>query len=251
MVDARVAGLSETEFWRVDSVLAFQRCRLFLMVRFPHLPCPFSDEVLSRELSRGEDRLCGLRHAKRILRDLSGTQRKQLAALVLDIEQSLESYSRHGRNSEMVRELAATGDRRLRVLSRRVIKICSELSELIKYTKNLHPVLQQGHLRPLERSLEILEKLRVDPSFGEFYRSQIPEYPARENPKQLAYVQLYWFFHAECKCTGPESEVRAAVVLNEFFGLAIKYIPRYRIDRSMGSSGVRQAVMRFHPRTIQ
>jgi hypothetical protein len=249
MVDARVAGLNETEFWREDSVLAFQRCRLFLMVRFPHLPCPFDAEVLSRELSWGEERLCGI--AKRILRDLSGAQRKQLAGLVLDIELSLEAFARHGRNSKMVRELAATGDRRLRVLSRRVIKIRSELSELIKYTKRLHPVLQQGHLRSLERSLETLEKLRVDPSFSEFYRSQIAEYPELENPKQLALVQLYWFFHAECKCTGPESEVRAAMVSNEFFGLAIKYIPKYRIDRSMGSSGVRQAVMRFHPRTIE
>src|SRR5215831_16553414 len=116
MVDARVAGLNETEFWREDSVLALQRCRLFLMVRFPHLLRPFSDEVLSRELSRGEERLCGLRHAKRVLRDLSGAQRKQLAGLVLDIELSLEAYARHGRNSKMVRELAATGDRRLRVL---------------------------------------------------------------------------------------------------------------------------------------
>ena len=232
-------------------MLAFQRCRLFLMVRFPHLPRPFDDDLISRELLRGEERLCRLRHSKRILRDLSGAQRKQLAGLVLDIEEALEHDAILGRSSKTVRELGATGDRRLRVLSRRVIKICNELTELIKYTERLHPVLQLGYRRSAKRCLEILEKLKVDPSFGEFWRSQIPEYPARKNPKQLAYGQLYWFFHAECKCTGPESEVRAAVLSNEFFGLAIKYIPAYRIDRSMGSSGVRQAVMRFHPRTIE
>ena len=254
MVDRRVAGLNERKSWIEDSVLAPQRCRLFLLVRFPHLPHPFEDEVLSRELSRGEERLCRMRHAKRILRDLSGAQRNQLAGLLLDIDQALRDYARYGRETQMVRDLA-TGNRRLRVLSRRVIKIRSELSGLIKYTKRLHPVLQSGCLRSAERCLEILDTLRVDASFVKFYLSQLPEYPPIDNPEQLGIVQLYWFFKSECKCSGAESEVRAALVTNE-----LKIDPKsrplrctllYREDESKGSPAVRLAVTRFRPRTIE
>jgi hypothetical protein len=255
MLDRRVKKLKDAESWAEDSVLAFQRCRRFLMTRFPHLPHPFANEVVSQELSRREEQLQRSLHAKRILRDLNDAQRRQLAGLLLDIEEASQYHTRQKLTSKSVRRLAAEGDRRLHVLFRKTLKIRSELSELIEYAKGLHPVLRQGYLRAAERCLEILQELekpsrRDNLSISEYYRSQKREYPALEDPKQLGIVQLYWFFH-ESGRSGRDSEVRAAMIANEFLSLKLKYIEKYSDAESMGSSAVRLAVSRYRPRTMK
>jgi hypothetical protein len=255
MVDTRVAELKDPEVWLEDSVLAPQRCRLFLMARFPHLTRPFSDDALSGELSRGEERLGRLRYAGRLLRGLNRTQRKQLVGLLLDIEEALKYYASYSRSSQSVSKLAAESPRRARMLFRKTKAARLGLEDLRAYAADLDPSLGLDHTRAADRCLRVLANLREEHSAGEYFSMQKSEYSALKNPKQLGVVQLYWFFHSECKRSGPESEVRVAMVVNGFLatliGRALKYVARYRIDRSKGSSAVRQAVMRFQPRTIE
>jgi hypothetical protein len=223
------------------------------MARFPDLPRPFPDEVLSRELLRGEGQVADSKHSERILRGLNAVQRSQLAGLVLDLNQALRDYTRHGQNSKMVRTLAAEAPGRTRRLSQKVVHIRAELEDLQEYAARLHATLGLEYGRAAKRCLDVLEKLNRGPSVAEYFESQKAEYPAIEHPRQLGIVQLYWFFRTECRCSAGESEVRSAMVANELLPLAgrrsVNYVSQYQGDESQGSSAVRLAVSRYRPRT--
>ena len=141
------------------------------------------------------------------------------------------------------------------MLSRKVKAARRGLDDLRAYAADLDESLGLDYIRAADRCLKVLANLEEDHSAGEIFFMQKSEYPAVKNPRQLGVVQLYWFFHSECKCSGPESEVRVAALANEFFtppnARPLKYVPKYQIDESKGSSSVRQAVMRFQPRTIE
>jgi hypothetical protein len=253
-LEKEVRKLPSGSNWFEHRHLAPQRCRRFLMARFPKLVRAFPDTVLSSEFSRGIKRIRRSDHGSRILRDLSPAQAIQLAGLVLDLIEATETYASHGRTRKTVGELAAEADSRSRMLSRKTLKIRRELQGLIKYARRLNPALQAGYPRAAERCLEILEKLKPDHSAGEFYRLQRPEYPALEDPRQLGMVQLYWFFRHECRCSGRESEVRVAMTMNEFLPShrrkKLRYNAKYTDAETQGCSAVRLAVSRYHPRTI-
>src|SRR5262245_43277012 len=191
MLDDRVRGLKESEFWIEDSVLASQRCRLFLMTRFPHLPRPLADQVLSRELSCGEGRLGRLLGAGRILRDLNPAQRKQLVGLLLDIEEALKIYAGRSRSWRRASKLAAEFPRRTRMLSGKVKAACRSLEDLRTYAAGLDVSLGRDYVRAADHCLSMLANLKEDHSAGEYFSMQRSEYPALENPRQLGLVQLY------------------------------------------------------------
>jgi hypothetical protein len=219
------------------------------MTRFPELPRPFPDQVLRDELSWGEKRIRNSEHAERILRDLKPGQRSQLAGLLLDIIEALEFYARHEQFSKPVSKVAAEHPRRKRMLLSKVSKIRHELEILLKYAEDLHPLLSLEYVHAAKRCLKSLANLKEDPSDDDYYHSLKSAYPTLEDPRQLGMVELYWFFCDECRCSGSDSEVRVAMLANDFLASSLKYIPKYNKDESQGSPAVRIAVSRFHART--
>jgi hypothetical protein len=134
-------------------------------------------------------------------------------------------------------------------LTRKLTKIRRELGDLQNYANSLDASLGLEYSRAAKRCLQILEKLKEDPDAEAFYRSRRLDFPAVEKPLQLSLVQLYWFFRHECGCSGHESEVRVAIIVNEVLptpeSRKLKYIPEYKDAESQGCSAVRLAVSRY------
>jgi hypothetical protein len=248
-LDKRASELPAESVWFKDSELLFQRCRRFIMARFPELPRLFPAQVLCDELSRGEKRIRSSDHAERILRDLKPGQRNQLAGLLLDVIEALEVYARHTHSSKSVSELAAERNRRKRMLLRKVSKIRRELERLVKYAEDINPLLSLEYVHAAKRCLKSLANLEGNSHDDEFYCSLRSEYPTLEDPRQLGMVELYCFFRYECRCSGPDSEVRVAMLANDFLASPLKYIPKYNGTESQGCPAVRIAVSRIRPRT--
>jgi len=244
-LDKRVSGLPVESVWYRDSGLLSQRCSLFIMVRFPELPPLFPAQVLLNELSRGKKLIRDSEHAERILRDLKPEQTSQLAGLLLDVIGALQFYARHSQSSKSVSKLAAERNRRERMLLRKVSKIHRELERLLKYAGDLHPLLSVDYIHTAKRCLKSLDNLKGNLSDDDFYRSLKSEYPTLEDPRKLGMVELYCFFRYECRCSGPDSEVRVAMLANDFLDSSLKYIPKYNGTESQGCPAVRIAVSRF------
>jgi len=248
-LDERVRGLPAGSNWLEDSELAPQRCRLFIMARFPELPRPFSDKVLSLALSLGEKKITDSDGADRILRGLDAGQRSQLAGLLQDATEALEAHTRYGLTSKMVHDLAAKTKRRTDMQHRKVGKIRRELESLREYANRQIPLLGLDYIHAADRGLKALANVKDDPSRGEFYLSLKSEYPRLQDPRQLGIAEFYWFFRNECRCSGRESEVRVAMIANAFLDCKLKYKSKYRDAESQGCSAVRIAVSRYRPRT--
>jgi hypothetical protein len=249
-LDRNVRKLRSGSDWLRESDLALQRCRRFIMVRFPELPTPFVQSVFRREISRGEKQIGDSTHAERVLRDLKPIQKSQLAGLLLDVVEALQVHARHQQSSKKVQELNSEADRRTRMLFRKASSVRRDLEGLQRYAERLHPSLGLDYARAASRCLKSLANLKEDPSAGEYFRSIRSVYPTLEDPGQLGIVELYWFFRHECHCTGADSEVRVAMIANEFLGLKLKYLPQYKDAESQGCQAVRRAVSRFRPRTV-
>jgi hypothetical protein len=65
-LDARVKSLKRKEDWRRDQILWTQACPLFLLARFPGLPGPYPEEVLSRQCARVQEEIGLSPHSERI-----------------------------------------------------------------------------------------------------------------------------------------------------------------------------------------
>jgi hypothetical protein len=248
-LDSRVRQLRETSDWSTDADLSLQRCRLFLMVRFPELPRPFADEVLSDELSRGEKQIRNSQHAERILRDLNAGDRAQLAALLLDAIGALDVYTRHSQSSKSLSKLGAERNRRKRMLLRKVSEIRRELAELVEYAKKLDPLLGLEYVHAAKRCLKSLSNLEENSCNDEFYDAVTSEYLALEDPRHLSMVELYCFFRYDCGCTRPDSEVRVAMLATDFLSAPVKFTPKYDGHESEGCAAIRIAISRFGTRT--
>jgi hypothetical protein len=246
-LDKRIRKLSAGSDWQEE--LGPHRCRRFIMVRFPELERPLPEQVFASELLRGERLIDKSKHADRILRGLNVAQRSQLAGLLLDIAEGLDMYNPRRVSSKEARKLGAEWERRTRMLSRKVSSIRRKLEGLRDYASDLHPLLGLEYIRAAKRCLETLAKLKEDSSDGEFYRLFESEHPTLQDPRHLGIVELYWFFRHECGCTGRESEVRVAVLANEFLACNLAYIPKYNDAESQGCPAVRQAVLRCSPHT--
>lgn len=253
-LDKTIGELPSQANWLDDSNVAAQRCRLFIMQRYPGVVRLFPDEVLLAELSRGLRLLRRSELSPRILNRLNGPQLLQLAGLFLDVRQAVQDREGHQRSAKDLRKLAGEADRRIRNLSRKVLTIRRELDDLQVLADSLHPLLGLEYSRAAKRCLKVLKRLEEDPSTaGETYRSLKSEYPVLEDPLQLGMVEFYWFFRHECRCSGHESEVRVAMIVNDFLisdgASKLSYKPTYTTGETQGCSAVRLAVQRYHPRT--
>jgi hypothetical protein len=245
-LDNRVSELSAASDWLDDSELALQRCRRFIMARFPGLPSMFDQSVFCRELSQGERLIKDSKHGDRIFRGLNLVQRNQLAGLLLDVMDALRFRTGHQESSRKLQELATEGDRRTRMLFRKVSGIRRELEALRTYAERLHPLLGLKYVRAAELGLRAFNNLKEDPSAGESYRWLRSQHPTlEEDPRQLGMVELYCFFRYECRCGRPDSEVRVGMLANDFLASPMKYVPKYGGAESQGCPAVRIAVSRW------
>jgi hypothetical protein len=183
---------------------------------------------------------------------LDPEQNRQLAALSRDILFSLEVYNDHRRDAGRAYKLAGEGERRTRMLSRKVAKLREQLGDLQDYAKELDPLLGTEHVRAADRSLKDLENLNEDVSAGERYRLLKSKYPTLEDPAQLGMVQLYWLFRHECGLTGDEAEVRVALLRNGLWtehGVecvqSLREAYSAETAESMGCDAVHVAVTRY------
>jgi hypothetical protein len=231
---------------------AFGRCRLFIMARFPRIERPFPDEVLNREFLRGQEQISGHQDASRILEGLNDKKKIQLAALHLDVVESLEAYRAHNRNRGAVLRAAREAPRRLRTLASKLAKARSALQGLRRYAERLDELLfAHDYVCAAKACMGRLDRLHKNTD-SEFYRSEKAEYRAVEDPVTLAMVQLYWFFRYGCRLSGDEAEVRVALLRNAFWKKSGKYgvVPvlyraTYTAEESMGCAAVHVAVNRF------
>lgn len=246
-LDRRVGELAAGSDWSDDPQLAPQRCRRFLMTRFPELRRFFPNLVLRNDLSQGRKLIQGSDSAEWILRDLKPKQKRQLAGLLLDIIEALEFYVGHTKTSKSVSKLHTERSRRERMLLRMVVKIRLKLEHLREYAKALNPLLGLEYVHAANRCLKFLANLEEKPSEDEFYRSLKSEYPSLEDPRQLGMIQLYCFFRYECRCSGADSEVRVAMLATDFLKASLHYTVRYTGDETKGCPAVRIAVSRFRP----
>ena len=248
-LDIRTKRLSVGLDWREE--LGPQRCRRFIMARFPKLLRLLPEEVLSDQLSLGENLIRGSRHAKRVLDELDVVRIRQLAGLILDVIEAVDFYLDHRGRSQTAQKLAAEADRRTRMLASKASKLRNGLKSLGEYAEGVHPLLRLKYARAADKCLKILFRLREDPFVPfalEIAHSLRVEYPTLQDPRQLGIVQLYWFFRHECELTCRESEVRAAILANEFLATNLAYIPDFN-EGEKGCPAVRQAVRRYSPCT--
>jgi hypothetical protein len=234
--------------WLQYPPFQFARCRLFMMARYPQLRRPFFDEVLCRELSSGEHRILEHRDTRHTVNGLNDQQRKELAALFLDIVESLKSYRAHRRRANRVNKLAREAPSRTRMLTRKLGKARRALENLRVYAQSLDELLGWEHARLTKICLEALQKLKED-SDPKFYKSIEAEYPVLEDPAALGTVQLYWFFRHGCRLSGDEAEVRVARIRNAFWtehGVSeVPYRPKYQPGESKGCDAVHVTILRF------
>lgn len=253
-LDKEVRKVASGADWLQHAPFQFNRCRLFLMVRHPHLRRPFPDEILYQEVARAENQVSGHPQARHALDGLNDQQRKELAALFLDTIDSLRSYGAHRRRTNRVHKLAGDAPRQVRKLTRKLEKAARVLEDLRNYAASLDELLGWERERAAKICLKTLRKLKEDLA-PEFYESIRTEYPALENPVTLGMVQLYWFFRNGCRLAGDEAEVRVARIRNAFWtahGVSeVPYRPEYQTGESKGCDAVHVTILRFKQGTYR
>jgi hypothetical protein len=247
-LDEEVQRFPREANWLQHPPFQFARCRLFMTVRYLELQRPLVDELLCRELSRGEQRILEHQDGGNIVKGLKDQQRKQLAALFLDIVNSLENYSAHRRRASRVHKLADETPRRKRMLASKLAKASRALEDLHKYAASLDEVLGWQHVRATKICLKRLRRLKEE-AYPEFHQSIKAEYPSLENPVTLGMVQLYWFLRHGCGLSGDQAEIQVARIRNAFwtdYGVPkVNYRPEYQTGESKGCDCVHLAVQRF------
>jgi hypothetical protein len=200
-------------------------------------------------LSDYEKRIETNPQVERVIKDFSNSQRKQLAALILDTKSEYENYTRRRQAKEWSRRLGKEGPRRQRMLIRKVKLAHKALLDLNDYAKSLDPSIgatitesSENALRHLSdpqtiQSLELLRALSKD--LREFTK----------DPTHFSMVKLYWFFRTECNLSGHESEVRVALIRNTLWAplgvQSVNFLPEYQSPESQGCQAVHEAVRRF------
>jgi hypothetical protein len=185
--------------------------------------------------------------AGHVLDGLNAPQRKQLAALLFDIIDSMRACRTYKTSARRVHKLSAT---RIRSLNKRVAKVRQSLEALQDYSRRLDPALPIAMVVTACLRMFSIFPVGEDPEFYEAIKS---EYPSIEEPVALGMVQLYFFFLHGCGLPGREAEVRVALIRNAFWkkhGVsAVPFRTKYKTGESRGCNAVHAAVQRFQQGT--
>jgi hypothetical protein len=271
-LDQRIEGSDLRESWSV--ALAEEGCPTFIIVRYPLLKRRHTDQGLAYYVRTGEKMLRTSKNRDRILGELNWEQTQQLAALVLDIKESMRTYGSYRVSVRRNQELSKVGPRRLKKLESKRRDAQDALESLRKYAHKVGAILGFEYERLAVNCLEILT-MCID---------ELPEkkvsaygYPRRtvsrmrrvifaasaykylrglkgpsqqfEEPSTRGLVQLFWFFHHEAAIPVGEAEVKVAMIANDFLDMTLKYVSQDGDAESRGCDAVRKAVERYSPRT--
>jgi hypothetical protein len=206
-------------------------------------------ESLAQFLSERAERITKQQETQQAVAGLTSEHRIQLAALLIDTEADIETFTRRKNAKDWSHKLGAEGPRRQRMLSRKLKKARASLSDLRQYATDLDPSLGFDYRRAADDALTQLVELREARSFAEHRTVYRELRQATKDPTTFAMVQLYWFFRSGCRLSGDEAEVRVALVRNAFwttFGVArVAFFPKNQVGQSKGCQAVHEAVRRF------
>ena len=174
-------------------------------------------------------------------------QSDQLAGLVIDLVGDKDMFRILSSEEKEWKQISKDGRKKQEKLTNYVLNARTALTKLRDLAVRASPSLGVPYKSAAERCLRDLDTLyeRV-PSPIESRHSR-----PTENPLSSSVVPLYWFFTEECGLSGNESEVRAAMIRNEFLtppeSAKLKYKAQYSNAESQGCSAVRLAVKRWRP----
>jgi hypothetical protein len=238
-----------------------------MLVRYPHLRPDTSADVNAsgKSLEPSESTAWNLiaqqdniiaahPEGQRVMDGLSLNQRQQLAALVIDQKKDFDYKTERSTAAKALAKAAKEADRRQRKLETKLKNIRDALDELLGLAGDLHPGMGGPYKLAAEECLNQLDMVGP-PATPEMWQERLETHKEiwgpPEDPSSFALVELYRFFRHECQQNGKESEVRAAIVRNEFLAPAGKgklaYKSKYQRDtaESKAGSAVRNAVSRY------
>jgi hypothetical protein len=224
--------------------------------------CESGERTFAELLSKSETDLAESTEAAVCLCGLDAEQRRQLAALMLDIVSELETRPAVDHTARWASQLRKEAKRRITVLNRKVEKARRAIEELRNYALDsdtadvsdnaLHTAKTMLGFPYLNATGKALSALK--PEFFPTVHEQVDlvkDYTKLEGVETFGMVRLYWFFRHGCNITGDDAEVRTARLRNAFwtkFGCeAIQFRPDYDGAESQGCDAVHVAVIRFRP----
>jgi hypothetical protein len=152
-LDEKVKALDLRETWRDE--LAEEDCPTFIVLRYKNLKRVYDDQVIGEYVRTGEARLQQSKNSDRVLAELTGDQRQQLAALVLDIKESLRTYRKEQISIRKSRALSRDATVKLRMLSSKVRRAQNALKSLRDYAHNVDPLLGFEYERLAKKCLSL------------------------------------------------------------------------------------------------
>ena len=169
---------------------------------------------------------------------------------MIDFRNDAEVYETYGKESDQWREAGKKGPQQQARLTKQVKKAQQELQKLHNLAGKAIPVLGRRYVLTADRCMKDLED-HCEPIPEEQLRQQLSIHQPEDDQSSFAVVPLYWFFRHECGLSGNESEVRAAMIRNQFLTPPGKEPLKYQAESTGGefggSSAVRLAVSRYRP----
>ena len=247
----------------------------FMLARYPNLQpqrvpgnipsqlmCESGEETAAQQFAEWESRIASNKETAVCLNDLDEKQRRQLAALLLDIVVDLEMRTATGRSSQWKRQLCKEAPIRLRMLNRKLHKARQAVQELMNYAQDSSE--ENDPNSPLYRARRMLGQPYIVAASNALRELDIRYLPDAQKHIEIAtesrsvgsedvevfgMVRLYWFFRHGCNLKGDESEVRVARLRNAFWTKydvsEIAYRAKYVPGQSQGCEAVHVAVHRF------
>jgi hypothetical protein len=246
-LDRRAASPGVEVLWR--RVFAGDWCPLFIMTRFPTF-VQFILEESMEQIWAQEKALLQSPNGIRVLSGLTNGQKCQLLSLIHDVRRASEYYKLHRNSAKSDLRLTQGAPKTVRKLVGKVGALQSKLRELRDYAGSVQYELGWEYKVSAEKCLEILESPQPGAVCARFLRSIRRNYHSKfERPITRGVVQLFWFFNYECRLSGRESQVRAAIVADECLGVKYSYQASYKDAESQGCPAIKKDVDRFRPRT--
>jgi hypothetical protein len=238
----------------LEPAQTFLDCSGLHLIRHPQLqPIPPEDTYALRIFESNQKSFLHQIAMKQALfppratKGLTPAQSDQLAALVIDLEGDSEHFLRYGKDAAELRQILRGGETKQRKLTQQVKNARAALSRLRDLAAKVPPVLGGPYRAAAERCLKDLDGL-FEPIPNQMWRERT-QVQSVDDRTSFAVVPLYWFFRHECQLSGNESEVRAAMIRNQFLTPEgkppLKYKPQYSDAETQGCTAVRQAVKRF------
>jgi hypothetical protein len=239
----------------------------FFVIRYPFLrPAHPPEDSIERKLFDLEEELFWNdiqrwknkleKDLPRIVDGLNAEQRIQLSSLAVSCVRDLAIFIIINPVNKSLLQIAKQGEVKIKMLRNKLKTAMRNLSDLQRYAFNLDEQYGFKELpTTVEKCLAMLGKFQFIQSIADDFRrcreSGEDLHSIRNeftDPSSKCMVRVYWFFRHECNIPGDESEVRVALIRNEYWGEwvePISFRPEYQDAQSKGCEAVHTAVLRF------